>query len=216
MWYFKQMKYVLALLADWANGLFALTVALYFIDAEFGWWMLPVALLLSHLPDIDAVPELLRRGKVSASAENERDHRTLLHYPVLAAVLCIPLALYGGFWGFVVAIVVPLHLLNDLYGTGWGLPLFWPFSQRHYKLLGRRVNRLKFLLVQDGDWETLPHDERQLRLLVSWSPAEFPGYLRQWGVDDWIELWYLRLNWVSGVEYVLFLLACILFALQIT
>lgn len=209
------MKNILALLADWANGLFALVTALWLTDTELQWWFIPVALLLSHLPDIDAVPELLRRGRVSASAENTSDHRTFLHYPILAAVVCVVAVLYGGFWGLVIAIVIPLHLINDLYGTGWGLPLFWPVTNRHYKVLGRRVNRLQSILEADGDWEQLPPDERRLRLVVSWSADEFPAYIQRWGVDKWIALWYCRLNWVSGTEYALFLLACILLVLTI-
>ncbi len=201
------MKYILVLLADWANGLFALVAALYITDEEWQWWFIPAAVVLSHLPDIDALPELLRRGRVSASAEHVSDHRTLLHYPLLAIVVCVLFALYGGFWGILIAIVIPLHLLNDLYGTGWGLALFWPFTSRHYKLCGRRVNRLKRILIEDSDWQSLPESERRFRIIVSWSGNEIPAYIRRWGVDDWIALWYLRLNWISGVEYVLFFIA---------
>lgn len=209
------MKNILALLADWANGIFALLLAAAITDAELMWWYVPLALLLSHLPDIDALPELVRRGKVAASAEHVSDHRTFLHYPLIAGVVCFGAMWYGGLWGWMIAIVIPLHLINDFYGTGWGLPLFWPLTKTHYKLLGRRVNRLESILKEDEDWRALADDERRLRFLVSWRSDELPAYIARWGMDDWLQRWYLRCNWVSCIEYLLFLLACILLVLFI-
>lgn len=103
-----------------------------------------------------------------------------------------------------------LHLVNDLYGTGWGLPLLWPLSARRYKFFARRVNRMKYMLHEDGDWEKLPPDELRLRLVVSWSKEEFGHYIVRWGVENWIERIYLRSNWISVTEYVLFMVACVL------
>jgi hypothetical protein len=173
------------------------------------WWHFFVGILLSHLPDIDAVPELMTRGRVSASSQQIHDHRTFLHYPVIALVIGTGMVWWLGYWGLVAAIAIALHLINDLYGTGWGLKLFWPISQRSYKVCGRRANRLRYILQQDGDWERLPSQERQLRILVSWSTSELPDYIKRWGIDAWIPLWYYRLNWVSGIEYGLFVMACI-------
>ena len=208
------MKQVLVLLADWANGLFALLAAAWLLEVTILWWHIPVALLLSHLPDIDAIPELLRRGKVSASQEHSQDHRTLLHYPIISLPICVSLALYGGYWGLVIATVIPLHLFNDLYGTGWGLQLFWPLGRRHYKLLGRRVNRLRHMLTEE-EQTVLPASETGLRVIVSWNDEELPAYIKKWGMDNWIEPWYLKLNWINGIEYGLFLIACILMVLVV-
>lgn len=203
------MKYIPALLADWANGLFAVLLAAGITNTEIAWWHFLVGIAFAHVPDIDALPELFTRGRVSASAEHVADHRTLLHYPVLAIILGTGAVAFFGYWGWILAIALALHLLNDLYGTGWGIPIFWPLANRSYKLLGRRVNRLKSILVQAGDWETIPLRERRLRFLVSWSEEERPDYINRWGVDDWVSLWYYRLNWVSGIEYGLFFIACI-------
>jgi len=210
------VKYILAVLADWANGLFALVAAQVLTGTALEWWYIPIALLLSHLPDVDAVPGLVKFGNVAVSAKEEgRDHRSLLHYPVLAVPVCVLAALYGGFWGLVVAIVVPLHLLNDLYGTGWGLQLLWPLQRSHYKLLSRRVNRLHSMFSEE-EFSQLPTGETRLRGIVTWSEKELPAYIRRYGMDDWIESWYLQLNRVSAVEYTLFLVACILTVVQMS
>ena len=207
------MKNILALLADWANGIFALLLASVITQTEILWWHIPIGLLLSHLPDIDAVPELLRRGRVSASAENLIDHRTFLHFPLFSIPLSFLAALYVGYWGWVLFISIILHLVNDLYGTGWGLRLLYPFSHRYFKVLGRRVNRLKHSLVLEGRWDVLTEDERKLPFLVSWSDTELPAYIQEWGIDEWIGKVYQNPNFISVIEYALFILAVILMSI---
>jgi len=203
------MQQVVALFADWANGIFAVLIASTITHTDIVWWHFLVGIVCAHLPDIDALPELLRRGRVAASAEHTKDHRIFLHYPIIAFSIGSLAIITLGYWGWVLAIAIILHLVNDLYGTGWGVQLFWPLSRRSYKLFGRRVNRLAYMLRRDGDWDTLPVDEQRPRVVVSWSETELPSYIVRWGVDRWIPQWYYRLNWVSGIEYGLFVLACI-------
>lgn len=93
------MKSVLALCADFANGIFALLAAAWVTDTVIVWWYVPVALVAAMLPDIDAVPELLTRGRVSASSEHQHDHRTFLHYPIVTVPLALCLGMFGGFLG---------------------------------------------------------------------------------------------------------------------
>jgi hypothetical protein len=209
------MKNILALLADWANGLFAVLIASWWFGVEPLWWHFAIGLVLSHAPDLDAIPELLRRGRVAASAEHPHDHREALHYPIILITLAVLVAYFIPYWGTIFLVAVALHLINDLYGTGWGIKLFWPLSKKNYKLLGRRVNRLEYILKSDGDWEQQPESERKLRWLVSWSPEELPGYMTRWGIDDWIPKYYGTLNSISAVEYSLFLLAIILTGLAL-
>jgi len=186
---------------------------MYITDTEIVWWYIPVTLLLSHLPDIDAVPELLRRGKVAASSVHVKDHRTFLHYPVIAFLVCIILFLTVDFWGTLICLSVALHLLNDLCGSGWGLPIFWPLSRRNYKILGRRVNWSKRDLIDTEKWNSIPDDERRLKFIVSWSADELPGYIKIWGVDSWIGGIYCKITWISAIEYSLFITACVLITL---
>ena len=210
------MKYALTLLADWANGIFALLLAAHLTDTGILWWYVPLALALSHAPDLDAIPELLRRGKVAASSEHPYDHREGLHYPLLVLPVLVALAYFAGFWGVLLLINFLLHYLNDFYGTGWGLKILWPLSKRNYKLLGRRANRLRSILEADGDWKRLSESERRLRLVVSWRQDELPGYTTRFGLEDWVNPYYLRLNWISTVEYTLFIVACVLLYLELS
>lgn len=154
------MKNILSLLADWANGIFAVLFAVWWFGVDPLWWHFIVGMVLSHAPDVDAIPELLRRGKVAASAEHPYDHREALHYPLILTALGSLVAYLVPYWGMVFLVAVVLHLINDLYGTGWGVKLFWPISKRNYKFLGRRVNRLRYLLEQDGDWDKQTREER--------------------------------------------------------
>jgi len=198
------MKNIPVLLADFANGIFAVFIASYFFGIEPEWWYFLVGIVLAMSPDIDALPELLRRGQVSVSAEHLRDHRTFLHYPMIALLLGLLASIYFGYWGTLWLIAVILHLLNDMYGAGWGLPVLWPVSNIHYKLAARRVNKLKYLLVESGEWNQVASLDRKLRLVSSWSKAELPEYIRQYGMENWIGSYYLRFNFVCALEYSLF------------
>ncbi len=204
------MKNVLALLADWANGIFAVFIAAAIVGIDPLWWHFFIGVILAMSPDIDAIPELLARGKVASSAEHIRDHRTFLHYPIISIPLGL-LAWYSfGYWGLLWLIALVLHLINDLYGTGWGLAILYPFSKRHYKFFARRVNRLPLLLKETGDWNTLSEDERRVRFVASWSKVELPSYIGKYGVDNWIQYWYLTLNPTAIIEYCLFVIAVVL------
>ncbi len=201
------MKSLLAILADVANGLFAVLVATQLTSTDLAWWYIPAGIALAMSPDLDAIPELLKRGRVAASSQFAHDHREALHFPILFLVAGTILLQFDVFWGTLFLLATMLHFVNDLYGTGWGIPLLWPLTNRRYKLLGRRANLLKQILQEKGLWDTLPQDERRLRLIVTWSHDELGEYIQNYGIDDWIDRYYLRINWISGIEYTLFLVA---------
>jgi len=206
------MKNILVLLADWANGVFAVVLAGWITNTEIIWWHFLIGILFAMCPDLDAIPELLQRGKLSASAKHTADHRDGLHYPILFLLVGGVSAYMFPFFGSMFLIATLLHFLNDFYGTGWGIQLLWPFTNRRYKLLGRKANRMKYVLVAKGDWDNLSDDERRLRFVVSWTGPELPHYIQKWGMDEWITPYYFRLNWISGIEYGLFLFAITLVA----
>lgn len=209
------MKSILALLADFANGIFVIIIVSAVFGVEPLWWHFVVGIVLAMSPDIDAVPELLARGRVSASVEHLRDHRTFLHYPIISLPLGLLATYLFGFWGLVWLVAIVLHLVNDLYGTGWGLPLLYPFSSRHYKFFARRANSLPILLQTNGDFDLLPRSETKINLVTSWKSEELPRYIARYGVDDWIKYWYLSPNPTSIIEYGLFSLALVLMLLSL-
>jgi len=206
---------ILPVLADFANGIFATLIAGVITDTEVVWWHVLIGIPLAMLPDLDAVPQLLRRGRVSTCVEHPQDHREGLHYPFVFLVVAVGIVLVEPFYGWLFLCATMLHFANDTYGTGWGVSWLWPLSNSRYKLLGRKVNRLKYILVKDGDWQRLPDGERRLRFVVSWGKDELRRYIRQWGIDEWVEPCYLRMNWIASTEYTLFVFSLILAALTL-
>lgn len=186
------MKMILPILADIANGWFAILGVSYYFGIEPLWWYFLIGSLLAMSPDIDALSELLTRGKVSASSEHISDHRTFLHYPIFSIPLAVVASYAFGYWGAVFFVALLLHLVNDLYGTGWGLALLYPFSK----------NRFKFFAPEFKN--TIPGEDT-IKLTASWSPEELNTTIKEHGVDDWIDAVYLTVNPTSVIEYSLFL-----------
>jgi LexA-binding, inner membrane-associated putative hydrolase len=203
------MKKILALLADFANGIFATVLAGVITGIDPTWHFL-VGIVLAMSPDLDAIPELLKKGSVAASKDNPHDHREALHFPIIFIIVGLIIIMVSPFWGWLFLIATTLHFINDLYGTGWGIPIFWPLSKSRFKFFGRRANLQKSILIEKGLWSGLSEEERKLRLVVSWSSAELGEYITRYGIEDWVEKYYLRFNWVSLTEYFLFVLALFL------
>jgi hypothetical protein len=212
--YNQKMNKALALLADVANGIFATLIASHMTSIDPSWHFF-VGIAFAMLPDLDALP-LLKNGVNAATSEHPNDHREGLHFPLPFMICGVILISLAPFWGWLFLIATMLHFCNDLYGTGWGVPIFWPFSDRRYKLFGRRANLLKRILIDNGLWSKVTEDEKRLRLIVSWSEEELHTFISTYGIEDWVEKYYLRRNWISGIEYTLFLLAVLLVFLQFT
>ena len=198
------MKQVLPILADIANGIFAVALASWLTNTEVLWWYFLIGIPLAMLPDLDALPELYRRGKVASSAEHPEDHRDGLHFPIVFILVGLMIYYFTPFWGTLFLLATLLHFVNDVYGTGWGVALLWPLTNTKFKFMSRRVNRLKSFLREDGDWVSISNNERRWRPVVAWREEELPSYIKRWGVENWIDRCYCRLTWISGVEYALF------------
>jgi hypothetical protein len=107
-------------------------------------------------------------------------------------------------------VAVALHLVNDVYGTGWGLPLLFPLTNNHYKFFSRKANLPARVLKERGLWTSLPSGETRVRLLVHWRKDELPAYILKYGLDDWIDLCYLQVTPMAVIEYSLFVVALVL------
>ncbi len=190
------MKSILPILADLANGIFAVLLVSTLTGHEIVWWYFLIGMMFAMSPDIDAIPELLVRGKVAASADHPSDHRTFLHYPILSIPLGFLAAWLFPFWGMVWLVALVLHLINDLYGTGWGIPLLYPFSNKKYKLAVHtwfQKDRTGTAVVAE-----------------SWSPDELQKVIVEQGNENWIADTYLTFTWIAVTEYSLFIVAIVL------
>ena len=204
------MKQILPILADIANGIFATVLTGFVTHTEVVWWYFLIGIPFAMLPDLDAIPELFIRGKVASSSEHIRDHRDGLHFPVLFLLVGLLAGSYFGFFGYLFLSATLLHFVNDLYGTGWGIALFWPFSRRKYKFFGSKVNQSKTMLHESGESSMLKKQDQKQQLIASWSEEELPAYIERFGFDDWIDKIYLTYNWISVTEYALFAVSLIL------
>jgi hypothetical protein len=175
----------------------------YLFKVEPTGWLFLVGIVLALLPDIDALPEVFRYGQVGKSRADDsfaKEHRSYLHFPLLYLLVGIVIAIISPFWGALFLVATALHFLNDLYGTGWGVMLFWPFSKKRYKLFSKPVH-------DDGK-----HGQG-LQSVVAAEEAEVSKAEAAWGDENWIDNSYLRLTWISAIEYSLFVLALILAAI---
>lgn len=93
------MKNILPILADIANGVFATLLASYCTNTEVLWWHILIGVAFAMFPDLDALQELWKRGKIAASNNNPKDHRDGLHYPILFfRYWCVSWCVFWLFW----------------------------------------------------------------------------------------------------------------------
>ena len=194
------MKQIVTLFADWANGIFAVFIAAAITDTEILWWHFLIGIPLAMCPDLDAIPELLARGKIAASADHNHDHRDVLHFPILFLIGGVIAVLLFGYWGWIFLSSTILHFVNDLYGTGWGIPLFWPLTKDRFKLFTDENNNSS---LRKEDWirrikVTKLHDE-----------------IAEHGNETWVDDFYYKLNPIMAIEYGLFAFALLLVGLKL-
>lgn len=189
------MRYIAPLLADFANGIFAVLITAHVLNVQILWWHFLIGIVFAMLPDLDAIPELLRRGRIAASSEYVHDHRDYLHFPILFLLIGILVYVIFPFWGLLFLIATMLHFLNDMYGTGWGVPIFWPLSKDRYKFFCSEQNELSFRA--QNFFRHIPHQNLQQEIVTH-------------GYDDWVDRLYLHPSLISVIEYSLFGTALIL------
>jgi hypothetical protein len=186
------MYKLLPLLGDVGLGILVIIGVSVYLGAHdpYVWFLFPLALL----PDVDAVPELVKRGKVAADAEHPHDHREFLHLPIVWVLAALALMYVSPLYGTVALCLVLGHFLHDSVLTGWGVPWLWPVSSV----------RIKFL-VNERNEESL-HPKDWLRV---WDSDELRRAIELHGDGDWIRHLYLRPTLVSVIEYGVFLCALI-------
>jgi hypothetical protein len=156
--------------------LWGFLVGLFFSQPLMPLWFL-AGVLFALLPDIDFWIEYAMRGTVGGTVIGA--HRTLLHNPIPYLLITLFVgALFGPAWMTLFALGVFGHFVHDLCGMGYGIRLFWPFSDRWYKCFSGK----------DGE---IHYDFGHL--YCSWSPEEMRALVAARGNDHWIqeELRYL-------------------------
>ncbi len=126
------MKLLLPIVADVGHGILATFIAGLVLHVPLTWHFL-VGIAFALLPDIDAVPRLLRTGSAVATKDDPQDHREFLHYPILFLLGGILISVFSMFWGLLFLSATMFHFLNDTWGTGYGIAWAWPFSKQNLK-----------------------------------------------------------------------------------
>lgn len=193
-----KLKLILPTLGDLANGVFAVTAAAYLFHIDLQWWHFVIAVIISLLPDLDALPELLLHGAVGkkqTTSELPTNHRSFMHYPALYLIFGLALYSWDQFWGVTFLGAVILHFLRDVLGTGWGVKLLWPVSHMNYKFTQSSVG--------------------STHATHSFTDSEIPEIASSQGNSNWLEDTYLRFTWISCVEYTLFIISVCLVIWQL-
>jgi hypothetical protein len=181
--------YVLPLLADIG---FALLIAsgvgmAYGESITFGFlfWVLIFAFIL----DADNITHLVQ-GHIAAYKENPYDHRDGWHYPLvwLLGFLLVFLLFGIDMWTVSAALAVSTHFINDLFGTGFGVKLLWPFSSNNYKFFTQPTRA----------------DLSLSNAYVRYKADELINLIKTHGDPDWIRNYYLRISPLTLVEYGIF------------
>lgn len=157
--------------------LWAFLVGLFFEQELTPLWI-SAGVVFALIPDIDFWIEYLKRGTVGGKVIGA--HRTFLHNPIpyIPATLFVGTFL-GPAWMTLFALGVFGHFAHDLSGMGYGIRLFWPFSDRWYKLFSNKDGEIRY---------------RFNHFIVSWSPEEMQRLVAEKGNDNWIkeELRYMH------------------------
>lgn len=187
-----KVKYILPILGDFANGVFAVAISAWLFDFELLLWHFVVAFMIALLPDLDALPEVLQYGQVGQSREDtalDTNHRTYLHYPAVYIVFGLLIFKWHSFWGATFLIGTTLHFVRDMLGTGWGVKALWPVTNKNYR----------FFTQGNSDFKPV----------AAMTDEQTSRFAEDHGNSSWLEETYLRVTWISGIEYTLFLFSLI-------
>lgn len=176
--------------ADAGFGIIATFIVCTWLNLEPTWTHIVVGVFFAYVLDIDSFfdPHFWKTGHVAAYAGNLYDHREKFHKP---AAWFFVLWILGWFllpsyldYVFIAVVAVFFHFAHDTLGTGWGIAWLWPFSRTRYKLFATKEN--KFFAPQ---------------LYVNWTHHELPEYIRRYGIEDWVTLYYGTWTPVALLEF---------------
>jgi len=182
-------------------GLITALVAHHTFGAEMNWSLCIIAVLAAYLPDIDALSEWRKKGKVAAHSGNVCDSRDGLHYPTIttpSVFVIVAATVYSWtedwsqtwFWAVLVAANVFIHFVIDSFGPGWGVKwLFIPHAPKTW-------SNYKLFCDRDGT--------PSLRVLMSWKHTEIKQVIFMHGDKDWLQKYFQSTLFL--LEYVILML----------
>jgi|GEM_PF-2386494 hypothetical protein len=154
--------------------LFAGELVFLFLGKALGFQITPLFLLVGafwgFFPDI--LSFFLNR-KLNYHSKFFHLHRDNLSHSLLLPVIIFFLVFLAGGWklSLLTAAAILTHPLLDLFGIGWGVKLFLPFSQKIYKIFYER----KFVKVFEDD-------------------KDREKYIHKYEVDNWFKRDYFTLS----------------------
>jgi len=142
-----------------AGSLIFLFFAKYF-GIEINGWYLLAGCFWGIFPD----PLSYLLSKTATTNKWAHKHRDNFSHSIFLPILVfIALALFNPQLAMMVGAVTLTHPLLDLIGMGWGVTLFYPFSDKVFKLF------------YNG------------KLLTIWTPEEVDAEAEKFGNDNWIK-----------------------------
>ena len=166
------------MLLDLAMGLWVSVIISSIFTGGFDCGVLLIGVIFSVTPDFDFVYHYLKTKEVAAHAGNTTDHRDGLHYPIPYVILgTIFIAIFSKIIAVLFLITSVWHFFHDLFGTGWGIKLFYPFSNKNYKLFCDKEGNLS------------------KQILVSWNSGELEDVIYRKGDPEWIKNLFLTPFW---------------------
>jgi len=185
---------LLPLLGDLGLGLIVY-VCISFVYDQTSPLAFGLAVFLSFAPDLDALAEISRRGKVAASADHPVDHREVLHKPLIWLLVTGGLWMWFGYYGAIAFFAILFHFLHDSVLTGWGVPWLAPFSKTRFKFFVDEANTESFAR---RNW------------VRTWTPEELTRMIIAHGDENWIKNLYLLPTPASVIEYSMFGISLVL------
>lgn len=120
-------------------------------------------------------------GKMTTGKWSHKHRENISHSLFLPlAVFCI-FIFWNWRWATLLSLTIITHPLLDLFGIGWGVKLFYPFSQTTYKLFYKR------------------------KIINSFTPEEVDKEAGKYGDENWIKNIYFSFNLIGILEWLFFL-----------
>jgi hypothetical protein len=188
-------------------GLITALIAHRWFGVEMSWLLCLVGVVSALLPDIDALPEWWKNGRVAAHSGNVHDHRNGLHYPTIttpSVFAIVAVAVYAHtyiesgtgnwsqvwFWASFVAVNVFIHFILESFGPGWGIR--WIFIPR----MPNTWSNYKFFCDQEN--------KPSWHFLTSWRHDEIKQVIFTHGDKDWLRKYFQSTGFL--LEYVILML----------